>query len=392
MSLLENFTFHSPTKIIFGKGTEHLVGAETKEHASKILLHYGGGSIKRSGLYDRVVKSLEAAEVDFVELGGVQPNPRLSLVHEGIQLCRDENVQFILAVGGGSVIDSSKAIALGVPYKGDVWDFFEGKAEPQASLPIGVVLTIPAAGSEASNSCVITKEEGWLKRGYSSQRNRPVFAIMNPELTFTLPPNQTANGAADIMAHVMERYFTNTPDVSFTDRLCEATLKTIIQHVPIALAEPANYAARAEIMWASTIAHNDLLSTGRVGDWASHWIEHELSAIYDVPHGAGLAVVFPAWMKYVYQHDLNRFAQFAVGVWNVEQDFFDPEKTILEGIRRMEEFFQSIGLPIRLDELGIPDDRLEEMAEKCKKDPDGTLGNFVKLTTKDVLNILKLAK
>lgn len=392
MSLLENFTFHSPTKIIFGKGTEHQIGAETKKHASKILLHYGGGSIKRSGLYHRVVESLEAAEVDFVELGGVQPNPRLSLVHEGIQLCRDENVQFILAVGGGSVIDSGKTIALGVPYQGDVWDFFEGIAEPQASLPIGVILTLPAAGSEASDSCVITREEGWLKRGYSSQHNRPVFAIMNPELTFTLPPNQTANGAADIMAHVMERYFTNTQDVDFTDRLCEATLKTIIKHVPIALSKPEDYDARAEIMWAGTIAHNDLLSTGRVGDWASHQIEHELSGIYDVPHGAGLAVVFPAWMKYVYQHNLDRFVQFAVRVWNVEQDFFDPEKTVLEGIRRMEEFFQSIGLPIRLGELGIPDDRLEEMAEKCKKGADGTVGNFVRLTTKDVLNILKLAR
>lgn len=389
---MENFVFHSPTKIIFGKGTEHQVGTETKRHASKILLHYGGGSIKRSGLYNRVVESLNTAGIDFVELGGVQPNPRLSLVHEGIRLCREENVQFILAVGGGSVIDSGKAIALGVPYKGDVWDFFEGIAEPDASLPVGVILTLPAAGSEASDSCVITREEGWLKRGYSSQHNRPAFAIMNPELTFTLPPNQTANGAADIMAHVMERYFTNTPDVDFTDRLCEATLKTIIKHVPIALSEPENYAARAEIMWASTIAHNDLLSTGRVGDWASHQIEHELSGIYDVPHGAGLAVVFPAWMKYVYQHNLDRFVQFAIRVWNVEQDFFNPEKTILEGIRRMEGFFRSIGLPVRLGELGIPNDRLEEMAEKCKKGADGTVGNFVKLTTKDVLNILKLAK
>ncbi|NMB10713.1 MAG: iron-containing alcohol dehydrogenase [Firmicutes bacterium] len=389
---MENFTFHSPTKIIFGKNTEQQVGNETKRHATKVLLHYGGGSIKKSGLYERVIQSLQSAGVDFVELGGVQPNPRLSLVQQGIQQCRDEGVDFILAVGGGSVIDSSKAIALGVPYKGDVWDFFAGKAQPETSLPVGVILTIPAAGSEASDSCVITNEDGWLKRGYSSQENRPVFAIMNPELTFTLPPYQTACGAADIMAHVMERYFTNTPYVDYTDRLCEATLKTIIKHVPLVLLKSDNYDARAEIMWASTLAHNDLLSTGRTGDWACHQIEHELSGIYDVPHGAGLAVVFPAWMKYVYHHDLQRFTQFAVRVWNVEQDFFDQEKTALEGIRRMEAFFQSIGLPIRLEELGIPDDRLEEMARKCRKGADGTVGNFVKLTTEDVLSILKLAK
>lgn len=388
---MESFIFQSPTKIIFGRDTEQHVGEESKRHATKVLLHYGGGSIKKSGLYQRVVQSLRAAGVDFVELAGVQPNPRLKLVQQGIQLCRDEGIDFILAVGGGSVIDSSKAIALGVPYKGNVWDFFEGKAEPETSLPVGVVLTLPAAGSEASNSCVITNEEGWLKRGCNTQENRPVFAVMNPVLTFTLPPYQTACGVADIMAHVMERYFTNTPHVDYTDRLCEATIKTVIKHAPIVLEEPENYGARAEIMWASTLAHNNLLSTGRVGDWASHQIEHELSGIYDVPHGAGLAVVFPAWMKYVYKHNIDRFVQFAVRVWNVEQDFFEPEKTALEGIRRMEEFFTSIGLPVRLEELGIPDDRLEEMAEKCRKGADGTVGNFAKLTTEDVLNILKLA-
>ena len=389
---MENFTFHSPTKIIFGRHTEEQVGNEVKKHATRVLLHYGGGSIKKSGLYQRVIQSLQNADVDFIELGGVQPNPRLGLVRQGIKLCRDQSVDLILAVGGGSVIDSSKAIALGVPYKGNVWDFFEGKAQPETSLPVGVILTIPAAGSEASDSCVITKEDGWLKRGHSSQENRPFFAIMNPELTFTLPPYQTACGAADIMAHVMERYFTGTPCVDYTDRLCEATLKTIIKHTPLVLSEPEHYDARAEIMWASTLAHNNLLNTGRTGDWASHQIEHELSGIYDVPHGAGLAVVFPAWMKYVYQHDLQRFVQFAVRVWNVEQDFFNPERTALEGIRRMEEFFQSIGLPIRLGELGIPDDRLEEMAHKCHKGDDDTVGSFVKLTTEDVLNILKLAK
>ncbi|MGI6566028.1 MAG: iron-containing alcohol dehydrogenase [Firmicutes bacterium] len=389
---MENFVFQSPTKIIFGKGVEASVGEEVKLHGTKVLFHYGGGSIKKTGLYQRVVDSLGAAGVDFVELGGVQPNPRLSLVHQGIELCREEKVDLVLAVGGGSVIDSAKAIALGVPYEGDVWDFFAGKALPGAALPVGVVLTLPAAGSEASDSCVITKEDGWLKRGFSTQFNRPVFAFMNPELTFTLPPYQTACGAADIMAHVMERYFTNTPHVELTDRMCEAVLKVIIKNIPIALREPDNYEARAEIMWASTLAHNGLLSTGRTGDWASHQIEHELSGIYDVAHGAGLAVVFPAWMKYVFRRDVQRFVQFAVRVWNVEEDFFDPEGTALEGIRRMTEFFRSIGLPVTLRDLEIPDDRLKEMAEKTKKGPDGTVGQFVKLTTEDVLNILKLAK
>ena len=389
---MEAFTFLSPTKIIFGRGTENQVGAETRKHAKKALLHYGGGSIKKTGLYDRVTKSLKDAGVDFVELSGVKPNPRLSLVHEGIQLCREKKIDFILAVGGGSVIDSAKAIALGVPYSGDVWDFFEEKAVPETSLPVGVILTLPASGSEASKSCVITNENGWLKRGLNTEVNRPVFAIMNPELTFTLPPYQTACGAVDIMAHVMERYFTNVRHADYTDRLCEATLKTIIKHVPIVLDEPENYNARAEIMWAGTLAHNDLVGTGRIGDWASHMIEHELSAIYDIAHGAGLAVVFPAWMKYVYRHDIQRFVQFATRVWNVEQDFADPERTALEGIRRTEEFFRSIGLSTHLGELGIPDDRFSEMAEKCKKTDGSTVGNFVKLNKGDIVNILNLAK
>ena len=388
---MDNFTFQSPTKIIFGKGAEHQVGKEARSHGGKVLLHYGGGSIKRTGLYDRVVQSLNEAGVEVVELAGAQPNPRLSLVYEGIELCRKENIDLILAVGGGSTIDSSKAIAMGVPYKGDVWDFFAGKADAQTALPVGVVLTLPAAGSEASDSCVITKEDGWLKRGYGSQLIRPVFAIMNPELTFTLPPYQTACGAADVWPY-NGKIFHEYQRHRFHRLLIGATLKTIIKHIPVVLEDPENYESRAQIMWAGTIAHNDLLSTGRVGDWASHQIEHELSGIYDVPHGAGLAVVFPAWMKYVYKHDIERFVQFAVRVWNAEQDFFNPEQTALEGIRRLEDFFRSIGLPVRLSELDIPNDRLEEMAEKTKKGADGKVGQFVKLTTKDVLNILRLAE
>ena len=387
---MENFTFQNATRIIFGKGSETRTGNEAARHGRKALLHYGGGSIRASGLYERVCRSLVEAGVEFVELGGVKPNPRLSLVREGIRLCRERKVDFILAVGGGSVIDSAKAIAIGVPYSGDVWDFYLKKLPVERSLPVGVVLTIPAAGSEASNGSVITKEEGWYKKDAGGECMRPQFAIMNPELTFTLPPYQTACGAADIMAHVMERYFTRVQGVDFTDRLCEATLRTIIENVPVALAKPDDYDSRAEIMWASTIAHNDLLGTGRVGDWASHMIEHELSGIYDVAHGAGLAVVFPAWMKHVYRNDVGRFARFASRVWGVEPRFDWPERTALEGIGRARTFFRDIGLPTTMKELGIMDDRCEEMARKATE--SGPLGNFVKLGAEDVLSIYRLAQ
>jgi len=386
---MRDFEFLSPTKIIFGRNSEAKVGREVKNYSRKILLHYGKGSIIRTGLYDRVVKSLKEEGIDFIELGGVQPNPRVSLVREGIEICRKNGINFILAIGGGSVIDSSKAIAVGVPYSGDVWDFYAGKMEPKTALPVGVVLTIPAAGSEASKSSVITNEDGWYKRSINTEIIRPRFAIMNPEVTFTLPPYQTACGAADIMAHVMERYFTNDKGVNFTDRLCEATLKTVIYNVPIVLKKPDDYDARAQIMWASTIAHNDLLSTGRTGDWASHGIEHELSGIYDIAHGAGLAIVFPAWMKYVYKHNIERFIQFAINVWNVEPNFESPERIALEGIERLKRFFKDIGLPTSLSEANIGEDRLEEMAAKATE--RGELGEFVRLKKEDVLNILRSA-
>lgn len=386
---MENFVFQNTTKIVFGKGTENHVANEIKGLGKNVLLHYGGGSIKKYGLYDRIVASLKEAGLNFVELGGVQPNPRLSLVYKGIELCRENKIDFILAVGGGSVIDSAKAIAIGVPYQGDVWDFYTGKAQVEEALPIGVVLTIAAAGSESSPGSVITKEEGELKRDCLSDLIRPKFAILNPELTYTLPEEQTLYGATDIMAHLMERYFTQTKDVDFTDRLLEGALKTIIKNLPIVLKDPQNYGARAQIMWAGTVAHGDLLGTGRIGDWASHNIEHELSGIYDVAHGAGLAVIFPAWMKYVYKENIARFAQFAVRVWDVEADFNNLEEVALEGIRRIENFFKSVGLPVTLGELGIPEDKLELMAEKCTE--RGPVGNFKKLFKEDVLKIYRLA-
>lgn len=386
---MENFIFQNETKIIFGKDTELEVGVEVSGYGKKILFHYGGGSIKRTGLYDKVVQALKDNAVSFIELSGVKPNPRISLVKEGIELCKRENIDFILAVGGGSVIDSAKAIAAGVKYSGDVWDFFEGKAEVKEAIPIGTILTIPATGSETGDTTVITNADGWYKRALSHPTLRPKFAILNPELTFTLPDYQTAAGGVDIISHVFERYFTNTPNVDLTDRLCEATLKCMIKNLPIALEEPDNYAVRAEIMWAGTIAHNGLLGTGRAEDWASHMIGHEISAIYDLTHGATLSIVFPAWMEYVYLENIDRFVQYSTRVWNVEMDYDNPERTALEGIRKTKEFFKKIGMPTSLSEANIPGDKIEEMAEKCVL--SGPVGNIKKLYKDDVIKILEMA-
>jgi len=389
---MDNFIFQNPTKIIFGKGAENGVGKEISNYSKKILLLYGGGSIKKTGLYDKVITSLSGEEIEYIELSGVKPNPRLSLVQEGIKICRENDINFILAIGGGSVIDSAKAIAFGVPYEGDVWDLFLGKAVVAKALPLGTILTIPAAGSESSTGCVITNEEGGYKRAVNSELIYPRFSILNPELAFTLPKYQVACGVTDILAHLMERYFTNTKNVELMDRLIESTMKTVINNIPIILEQNDNYEAWSEVMWSGTIAHNNLLNTGRVGDWASHDIEHELSGIYDVAHGAGLAVVFPAWMKYVYKQDVERFAQFAVRVWNVENEFWSAERTALEGIKKLQNFLKSIEMPSNLTELGIHDDKLEEMADKCTNSDTTKVGNFVKLGKIDVLNVLKLAK
>jgi len=387
---MKNFEFQNCTKIIFGKDSEEKAGTEVKKYSSKILLHYGGGSIKKYGLYDRVKSCLKKEDIGIVELGGVLPNPRLKLVKKGIELCRQEKIDFILAVGGGSVIDSAKAIAIGVPYKGNVWDFFEEKTKIKESIPIAVILTIPAAGSEVSGASVITNEDGLYKKGVEANIMRPKFSILNPELTFTLDNNQTAIGVADILAHIMERYFTQEKNVDLTDRLCEATFKTLLRNTPVILKENNNYAARAEVMWAGSVAHNDLLDTGRVTDWASHMIEHELSAIYDIAHGEGLAIIFPAWMKYVYKNNIERFAQFGQRIWGVDFHPYDLERMALEGIKRFEDFLKRIGLKTRLSEISISDDRFKEMAKKCTE--NGPVGSFVKLGKEDVLNIYNLAK
>ena len=347
--------------------------------------------IMGNGLIDRVEASLDKEGIEYVELGGVLPNPRSGLVYEGIELCKKEGVDFILAVGGGRTIDSSKAIAAGVKYDGDFWDFYEKGIPVEDALKVGTILTIAAAGSEGSADTVVTKEEGMLKRGASGEALRPAFSILNPELTQTLPPYQTACGITDIMAHVFERYFTNTTDVEVTDRLCEAILLTMIKEAPKVIANPDDYEARANIMWAGMVAHNNIVGVGREQDWASHGMEHELSALYDVPHGAGLAVMFPAWMKYVMKYDITRFAQVAVRVWNVEMDFANPEKTAVEGIKRFEQFLTSIGMPINFEQLGAKEEDIPYMVKTIGLGDEGTMGNFVKLTKEDVEKIYHLA-
>jgi alcohol dehydrogenase YqhD (iron-dependent ADH family) len=389
---MNNFTFFSPTCFEFGRDTESRTGALVKRFGgSKVLIHYGSGSVIRSGLMNRVQSSLQASGLDCVLLGGVQPNPRSGLVYEGIEICRREGVDFVLAIGGGSTIDSAKAIAAGVPHMGDFWEFFSGKAVIGKAIPVGVVLTLAAAGSEGSGVSVITREQDSLKRATYSDLIKPVFAIMNPALTCTLPPYQTACGAMDIMAHVMERYFTNTPDVELTDRLCEAVLTTIIEQVPRVLSHPDDYNARANIMWAGMLAHNDICGAGRDQDWASHKIEHELSALYDVAHGAGLAVIFPAWMKYVLEHNPMRFARFAVKVWGCDMDYMNPLRTAREGISRLEAFITSIGLPLNFAGIGAREADIEYMVRTSGVNENFKLGSYVSLGAADVAAIYRLA-
>ena len=388
---MNNFQFWSPTEFVFGKDTENEAGQYVRKHGgTNVLLHYGGGSAVRSGLLDRVKRSLEKEGISYTELGGVKPNPRDTLVYEGIALCREKKIDFILAVGGGSSIDSAKAIAMGVPYDGDFWDFYADLAVPQAALPVGTVLTIAAAGSEGSGDSVITKEKDGLKRGAGSDLIRPRFSILNPQLTCTLPAYQTACGATDIMAHVFERYFTNTKEVEITDRLCEAVLMTMIKETPRVIANPDNYDARANIMWAGMVAHNNIVGVGREQDWNSHGIEHELSALYDCAHGAGLAVIMPAWMEFVYKHDVMRFAQAAVCVWGCKMDFANPENTAREGIRRFRGFLRSIGMPLTFAELGAKTEDIPLLVERFGIG-DGRTGGFVKLSAEDIAKIYRIA-
>lgn len=390
---MENFNFYAPTFFAFGKGRESDCGELVKKFGgSKVLIHYGGGSVVRSGLLDRVTDSLEKAGVKFIKLGGVMPNPRSGLVYEGIKLCREEKVDFILAVGGGSTIDSAKAIAAGVVYDGDFWDFYQGKLIEEA-LPVGTILTIAAAGSEGSPDSVITHEDGMIKRGASGDAIRPKFSILNPELTETLPAYQTACGITDIIAHLYERYLTNTSDVEVTDRLIESLILTMKTEAPKVMKNLQDYQARANIMWAGMVAHNNIVGVGRSQDWTSHQIEHELSALYDCAHGAGLAVTMPAVFTYNMSHDVMRFAQIAVRVWGCQMDFVHPEITVKEGIEALRSFLISIGMPKNFEELGAKEEDIEKLAYTCcygRGDEGGRAGGFVSLEQKDVEAIYRL--
>lgn len=389
---MNNFTFYAPTYFAFGKDTEKETGKYVKRFGgSKVLIHYGGGSVIRSGLLDRVKKSLEEEQISYIELGGVKPNPRSGLVYEGIELCRKGNIDFVLAVGGGSTIDSAKAIAAGAVYNGDFWDYYEGKPVEKA-LPIGTILTIAAAGSEGSPDSVITKEDDMFKRGASGEAFRPKFSILNPALTQTLPAYQTACGITDIIAHLYERYLTNTKEVEVTDRMIEALILTMIHEGPRVIEDPDNYEARANIMWAGMMAHNNSCGVGRTQDWTSHDIEHELSALYDCAHGAGLAVVMPAVFTYNMNHDVMRFAKIAVRVWGCQMDFEHPEKTAKAGIEALRSFLISIGMPKNFEELGAREADIEKLAHTAcyGNGGDGTLGGFVKLSQKDVEAIYRL--
>ncbi len=393
---MKDFLFYAPTEVQFGKQSEELVAQLVKKYGgTKVLLHYGGQSAKRSGLLDKVCGLLKEAGVEYVELGGVVPNPRLSKVKEGIALCREQGVDFILAVGGGSVIDSSKAIAYGVPYEGDVWDFYVGKAEAETCLPVATLLTIPAAGSEMSEASVITNEDGDIKLGYSNNISRPKFAIMNPERTFTLPAYQTAAGVTDIMLHTMERYFNPDCDMTVTDAIAEALMRTMMDSVFAVLENPEDYRNRAQIMWAGSLAHNDVTGNRLNGDWATHQIEHELSAMFDVTHGAGLAVVWPSWARYVMKENVSRFVRFAVNVTGVENDFTDPEGTALKGIEAMKRFYRAIGMPTTIRELigrDITEEEIKEMASKCTRGDKIAHGRFKKLKAADIEEIYRMAR
>ncbi len=389
---MENFTYCSPTEFVFGKGSESECGRYVRKYGgSRVLLVYGGGSAVRSGLIDRIRASLEKENIALHELSGIQPNPLDTPVYEGIALCRETGADFLLAVGGGSVIDTAKAIAAGVPYDGDFWDFYSGKAQIAAALPVGTVLTIAAAGSEGSGDSVITKTDGMLKRGAGSPLLRARFSILNPALTQTLPAYQTACGATDIMAHVFERYFTNTPEVEITDRLCEAVLLTMVKETPRAIADPDNYDARANIMWAGTVAHNNIVGVGRQQDWNSHALEHELSALYNVAHGAGLAVIMPAWMEHVCAHDPMRFAQMAVRVFGCQMNFADPMQTAKAGIRAFRRFLHGIGMPVNFAELGADEADIPLLVEKLGIPAGGSRQGFMELTAADAEAIYRIA-
>ncbi|MCQ2254682.1 MAG: iron-containing alcohol dehydrogenase [Bacteroidaceae bacterium] len=391
-----DFNYYAPTQVVFGKDSESKTGSLVKQYGgTKVLLHYGGQSAQRSGLLDVVKASLEENGVEYVELGGVVPNPRVSLVRKGIEICREQGIDFLLAVGGGSVIDSAKAISAGMYYEGDVWDLFIHKAMATRYLPVACVLTIPAAGSEMSDGCVITNEDGDLKKDYCVDEFRCKFAIMNPVRTFSLPAWQTACGITDMMMHTFERYFSTEDEMTITASVAEALLRDVMDNAHKVLKNPEDYVARAQIMWAGSLAHNGLTGCGTIGDWATHNLEHELSGMFDVSHGAGLAALWGSWARYTCHKNISRFAQFAVNVMGVTQNFKSAEETAEAGIVACEEFFRSIGMPTNIHDLigrDITDDEIEVMADKCCEFGARTIGGLVELNRDDMVAIYKMAK
>ncbi len=393
---MNSFSYRCPTRIVFGKDSIAKVAEQIKAAGgTNVLMVYGGGSIKKNGIYDKVTASLKAENITYTELSGVKPNPHLDLVRKGLEVVKTKKIDFLLAVGGGSVIDSCKAISFGsvIPEDKDIWDdYFMVKGAPiPKGITLGVVLTIPAAGSEMSNSCVITNTQTNNKRGTNSENNYPTFAIMDPQVCFSLPAFQTACGAADMLSHLMERYFSNTPDVAITDSLIEATMKIILQYGPLAIKDPQNYAYREQLMFAATMAHNNLFGCGREQDWASHWLEHELSGQYDIAHGAGLAIMTPAWMKYVNKANPMRFAQFASKVMGSNIPLTDTEALVQDGIAKLEAWFKGLGLPTRLSELNLDDKDFEEMATRMLTGGRTAAGGLMKLYHEDIVKIYKLA-
>lgn len=393
--MIKDFNFYAPTRVVFGRDSEEQLAQLVKAAGGRrVLVHYGGGSARRSELLDKVFRLLSEAGIGYVELGGVVPNPLLSMVRQGIDLCRRESVDFILAVGGGSVIDSAKAIAYGVGYDGDVWDFWDGKATPATCLPIGTILTIPAAGSEMSSSCVITHDELMLKRGINSDLCRCRFCIMNPERTYTLPPFQTAAGCTDIMMHTMERYFSKYDEMTLTDAIAEALLRTVRDCAVEVLKRPDDYRLRAQIMWAGSLAHNDLTECGTEKDFGTHRLEHELSSEFGVTHGAGLAALWGSWARFVMDKHLSRFVQFAVNVMGVTNDFAQPRQTALRGIEAMEDFYRKIGMPTSIGELigrQATDEEISRMVDKCSRQGTITIGAMEVLGPKEMETVYRMA-
>lgn len=386
---MKNFSFYNPAKIIFGKDSEKEIGTLVKKYSNKVLLVYSGDFIKDLGIYATIQTEFKKNNIEFFELGNVVPNPRIELVREGIKICKENNIGFILAIGGGSSIDTAKAISIGTPYNGDVWDFFSGDKEIEKALPIGTILTLPSSGSEMSNASIISNQN--IKIGVENDLMIPIFSILNPEFTLSLPKYQTACGITDIYSHLLERYFTSEKHVDLTDFLIEGAMKSLMLNAKKVLADPTNYNHRAEIMWTSTVAHNNILDTGRESDWGSHRIEHELSAQYDITHGEGMAIIFPAWMSYVSKHNPEKFAQYASRVFSLDSFSYTTEELIDLGIEKTKQFFKDLGMRTSLSEVGIDESLFQEMALQATNQDSQTVGHLLKLSTKDIVSILKMA-